>query len=111
MTLGTLDRTPPPFFRQGIPALTKLVFFAALSVFLMVADARLAVATPLRAALAAVLAPVQRALLVPVEMIEGGSDYFGGLRSALAAQDAAQRQLAAQAERPAAALDDPTRAT
>lgn len=103
MTLGTLERSPPPFFRQGTPALTKLVFFAALSVFLMVADSRLAVAPPLRAAFAALLAPVQRALLVPVEMIEGGSDYFGGLRRALAAQDAAQRALAAQAERAAAA--------
>jgi rod shape-determining protein MreC len=40
MPLGTLDRTPPPFFRQGPSALTKLVFFSALAVFLMVADAR-----------------------------------------------------------------------
>ena len=29
MPLGTLDRTPPPFFRQGTPALTKLVQFEA----------------------------------------------------------------------------------
>jgi rod shape-determining protein MreC len=28
MPLGTLDRTPPPFFRQGPSALTKLVFFS-----------------------------------------------------------------------------------
>jgi rod shape-determining protein MreC len=103
MTLGTLDRTPPPFFRQGYSALSKLVFFSALSVFLMVADARLAVATPLRAALAAVLAPVQRALLVPVEMIEGGGEYLGGLRAARTAEDEARRQLAAQSERAAAA--------
>ena len=26
MSLGTLDRTPPPFFRQGPSALTKLTF-------------------------------------------------------------------------------------
>ena len=25
MALGTLDRTPPPFFRQGPSALTKLI--------------------------------------------------------------------------------------
>ena len=24
MPLGTIDRTPPPFFRQGVSALTKL---------------------------------------------------------------------------------------
>ena len=35
MPLGTLDRTPPPFFRQGLPARTQLVLCAALSVFLM----------------------------------------------------------------------------
>ena len=31
MPLGTLDRTPPPFFRQGPSALTKLVLFSALA--------------------------------------------------------------------------------
>ncbi len=103
MQLGTIDRTPPPFFRQGYSALTKLVFFTALSVFLMVADTRLAIIAPLRSGLAAVLAPVQRALLVPVEIVEGGSDYLQGLGRALAAEDAARRQLAKQAERASAA--------
>ena len=31
MALGTLDRTPPPFFRQGPSALTKLCFCSALA--------------------------------------------------------------------------------
>ncbi len=31
MPLGTLDRTPPPFFKQGMSALSKLVFFSALA--------------------------------------------------------------------------------
>ena len=52
MAFGTLDRTPPPFFRQGPSALTKLIFFSALAVFLMVADSRFQVATPVRATLA-----------------------------------------------------------
>ena len=34
MQLGTLDRSPPPFFRQGYSALTKLIFFTALALFL-----------------------------------------------------------------------------
>ncbi|MBI3157244.1 MAG: rod shape-determining protein MreC, partial [Burkholderiales bacterium] len=50
MPLGTLDRTPPPFFRQGPSALTKLAICAALAVFFMVADARLGVVAPLRSA-------------------------------------------------------------
>jgi len=103
MPLGTLDRTPPPFFRQGYSALTKLGFYSALALFLMVADTRLAVVAQLRVGLAIVLAPVQRALLVPVEMVTGGGEYLRGLRQALQNEDAARKQLAQQAERVAQA--------
>ena len=99
MPLGTLDRTPPPFFRQGPSALSKLVFFSALALFLMVADTRFQMAQPLRAALAVVLLPVQRALAVPVEVLQGGEGYLRGLRAAQAAEREAQVRLAAQAER------------
>lgn len=103
MPLGTLDRTPPPFFRQGYSALTKLVFCSALALFLMVADTRLPIVSTLRVALATALAPVQRGLLVPVELLSGGSDYLRGLSQALERDDAARRQLALQAERVAQA--------
>ena len=83
MPLGTLDRTPPPFFRQGPSALTKLLFFSALAVFLMVADARFRMTEPLRAALATALLPVQRTLLAPVQMLQRGGQYLGGLAAAL----------------------------
>ena len=96
MPLGTLDRTPPPFFRQGLSALTKLGLFSALAVLLMVADARWRVVDPLRAALATALLPVQRALAVPVEAWEGGGDYLQGLRQALEAETAARATLARQ---------------
>lgn len=99
MPLGTLDRTPPPFFRQGHSALTKLSFFSALALFLMVADTRFKVTQPLRAGVATVLHPVERVLLVPVEAVQSASDYFMGLRNALAKEEAARRDLAAQAER------------
>jgi rod shape-determining protein MreC len=99
MPLGTLDRTPPPFFRQGPSALSKLVFFSALAVFLMVADTRFSWTQPLRATLAVVLLPVQRTLAVPVEMWEGGEDYLRGLRRAPAPAPEAQMRQAAQAER------------
>jgi rod shape-determining protein MreC len=101
--LGTIDRTPPPIFRQGWSALSKLVFFSALSLFLMVADTRVAMVAPLRATIATALLPVQTALLVPIEMVRGGGDYLRGLRQALAGEDAARQQLAAQAERAALA--------
>ena len=103
MPLGTIDRTPPPFFRQGYSALTKLVFCSALSLFLMVADTRLAVVAPLRVGLATLLAYPQRLLMVPVEIVTGGSDYLRGLARALQSEDAARKQLAQQAERVALA--------
>jgi rod shape-determining protein MreC len=101
--LGTIDRTPPPIFRQGWSALSKLVFFSAFAVFLMVADTRVAVVTPLRGVIATALLPVQTALLVPIEMVRGGGDYLRGLARALAGEDSARKQLAAQAERAALA--------
>ncbi|MBL8331739.1 MAG: rod shape-determining protein MreC [Rubrivivax sp.] len=101
MPLGTLDRTPPPFFRQGPSALTRLVFFAALAVFLMVADLRLQLVQPLRSALAVVLLPVQRALAVPVDLWRHGTGYLTTLEEALAVRRAAEARLAAQAERAA----------
>ncbi|MEI8267540.1 MAG: rod shape-determining protein MreC [Betaproteobacteria bacterium] len=96
MPLGTLDRTPPPFFRQGLSALTKLGLFSGLAVLLMVADARWRVVDPLRAALSTALLPAQRALAVSVEAWEGGSDYLQGLRQALQAESAARAALARQ---------------
>jgi rod shape-determining protein MreC len=96
---GTIDRTPPPIFRQGLSALTKLALCSALAVFLMVADARFELTQPLRALLATALHPVQRALLVPVALWERTDDYAGGLQGALAAEAAARRALAVQAER------------
>lgn len=96
---GTIDRTPPPIFRQGLSALTKLALCSALAVFLMVADARFELTQPLRALLATALHPVQRALLVPVALWERTDDYAGGLQAALASEAAARRALAVQAER------------
>jgi rod shape-determining protein MreC len=99
MPLGTLDRTPPPFFRQGPSALTKLALCSALALLLMVADARFKLMQPARAALALVLQPVQRLLLTPVDAWETAGDYLRGTKSAMAAEDQARRQLAQQAER------------
>lgn len=103
MPLGTLDRTPPPFFRQGPSATTKLAVCTALALFLMVADSRFAFVVPLRAGLATVLLPVQRALLVPVELIAGGGGYLQGLRQAQAGAEEAERARAALAEKAARA--------
>lgn len=99
MPFGTLDRSPPPFFRQGPSALTKLALCSALALLLMVADARFRLMQPARAALALVLQPVQRLLLAPVDAWDTAGDYLRGTKRAMAAEDLARRQLAEQAER------------
>jgi len=99
MSIGTIDRTPPPFFRQGPSALTKLILCSALALFLMVADNRFTLTRQLRSVLATVLYYPQQALLMPVQAIQGGSEYFLGLKGALANEEAARRELALQAER------------
>ena len=99
MSIGTIDRTPPPFFRQGPSALTKLILFSALALFLMAADNRFTLTTQLRAVLATVLYYPQQALLVPVQAVQGAGGYLLGLKQALGNEDAARRDLALQAER------------
>src|SRR6478752_6092941 len=99
MALGTLDRTPPPFFRQRPSSLTKLSFCSALAVFLMVADARFSITQPIRATVATMLYPLQRGLLVPVEAFGETRRYLVGLTSAISAEQAARSELARQSER------------
>src|SRR5258706_10946082 len=101
MPLGTLDRTPPPFFRQGPSALTKLMFCSALAVFLMVADTRFKITRPLRTVVATVLNPIERVLRVPVDVWNGTGDYAMGLQHALSSESEARSTLARQAERAA----------
>lgn len=99
MPLGTLDRSPPPIFKQGPSALSKLVVFSALALFLMVADARFKVSAPLRMAMAAALYPVQWLVLQPVQGLAQAGNYFQSLHRAQASETQALERLATQAGR------------
>lgn len=99
MSLGTLDRTPPPIFKQGPSAFSKLILFSALALFLMVADSRFRVTQPLRSVLATVLYPVQWLALQPVRARRAVSDYFITARQAQAQSEAASQMLSTQALR------------
>lgn len=99
MPLGTLDRSPPPFFRQGPSATSRLIFFASLAVFLMAADTRLGLVAPLRSALSVVLNPVERALLAPIGAAQTANDYLQGIAAARQAVAHAEEQRARQAQR------------
>ena len=99
MPLGTLDRSPPSFFKQGPSALSKLIFFSALSLFLMVADTRFRITQPVRAALSTALYPVQWLALQPVRAVQGASEYVAGLSQANSSSDEANKKLALQSLR------------
>ena len=99
MALGTLDRSLPPFFNQGPSVVSKLVFFGALSLFLMVADARFNVTQPIRAAISTALYPVQWLALQPVLAVRGSSDYFTRLDQAQSESAQARERLALQSLR------------
>jgi rod shape-determining protein MreC len=99
--LGTLDRAPPPFFKQGQSALSKLMIFSALALFLMVADTRFKITGHLRVAVASALYPLQWLVLRPIDMVRGGSEYFTMLDTSQRAEQEAKKRLAAQAQRAA----------
>ena len=99
MALDSLDRSPPPFFRQGLPALSKLVLLGLLSLLLMSADHRLGLSRPIRSAISVALAPMQWLALLPQRAGAALQDYFTGVDEA---RDAAQQyhtRTIAQAQR------------
>ena len=99
MPLGTLERSAPPFFKQGPSALSRFALYSALALFLMVADARFHLTDPLRKAVGAVLYPVQWLMLQPVELAQGGAGYFQSLQSAQQEADAARQRMAQMSQR------------
>src|SRR4051812_14932125 len=99
MPLGTLDRNPPPFFKQGQPALPKLVVFSAIPLFLMGASTRFKVSQPLRARLASVLCPLQWIAVRPVLALRYAGEYFESLQAAQANEEQARVKLAQQSQR------------
>jgi len=99
MPLGTLDRSAPPFFKQGPSARSTLAVLTALSLFLMVADTRLGITPPLRSAVSTVLYPVQWLALQPVRIGRLASETMATVRSAQSVEDTARRGMLQQAQR------------
>lgn len=99
MPLGTLDREPPPFFRQGWSALSKLVFYSALALFLMVSDARFQLLQPMRLTFGTVLYPLQWLVVQPVSVVKTVGSYFVSLSTAKLEANEARDKLTVQAQR------------
>ncbi len=99
MSLGTIDRSVPQLFNQGPSALSRLLLFSAMALFLMVADARFHLVQPIRAAISTALYPVQWIVMQPVNMVINVNRYFESLQSAQRGEVLARQTLALQAER------------
>jgi len=99
MALDSIDRNPPPFFRQGLSALSKLVLFGLLSVLLMAADHRLGLSQPVRSVVSVVLSPVQWLSLLPQRAGAALQDYFKGVDQARDEARQYQARTIAQAQR------------
>ena len=99
MALDSLDRSPQPFFRQGLPALSRLLLFGVLSILLMAADHRLGLSQPIRASISVVLAPMQWLALLPQRASLALQDYFTGVDEARDVAQQYQTRTIAQAQR------------
>jgi rod shape-determining protein MreC len=99
MPLGTLERSPPPFFKQGTSALTKLIIFSFISMAMMLADQRYNIVQPARWVLSLMIYPVQWLALRPQVAWHDMGDVFEGKQDVLDNLQAAQAQLLAQSVR------------
>lgn len=71
-----MEYTPPPFFKRGPSLLTRLSFFAALSLILLYADARFQYMESMRKAVAVALFPLQQLADVPGELGSRVGSFF-----------------------------------
>ncbi len=99
MPLGTLERSPPPFFKQGTSALTKLIIFSFISMAMILADQRYNIVQPARWVLSLMIYPVQWLALRPQVAWHDMGDVFEGKQDVLDNLQAAQAQLLAQSVR------------
>ncbi len=93
-----MDRSPPPFFKQGPSSVARVVFFSLLSVALLVTDARTDALHALRQGVGTVLYPVQRTLLVPRAALSVSSDYLSEIHRLRAENGALRRVEIANAQ-------------
>ena len=99
MALAPLGREPPPLFRQGPSALSKLIFFSALALFLMVADVRFQMMQPVRTVLATVIYPFQWLAMRPVLMVQEVDSWAASLGETERDRDVLRTKLTLQSQR------------
>lgn len=95
--MSVAGHTPPPFFKRGPAPLARLTFFLTLSLLLLAADLRLQILEPARLAVAAMLWPLQKAVLLPMEGAGEAGNYFSNLASLQRENAELRQRLLAQA--------------
>ena len=71
-----MQHTAPPLFRQGIPALLKLIVCLSISIALILIDFRFKALDPIRNNINLVLRPLEYIMMAPRNVIEVTSEYF-----------------------------------
>jgi len=87
-----MEYAPPPFFKQGPPALVRLAAFALLSIALLVLDARFKLLEQLRFGVAMVLYPLQVAARAPGDVASNLSGYLGRQQTLLSENEKLERE-------------------
>ncbi len=77
--MSVVGQQPPPFFKRGPAPLTRLAFFLALSLLLLVLDLRYHTLEWSRQAVAFVAYPLQRIAYLPVATADNAAQYFSSL--------------------------------
>lgn len=86
-----MEHTTPPFFKRGPSPLTRLSFFALLSLVMMTGDARFEYLEVIRQGVAAVIYPLQRMAAAPIDAISRVGEFFV-TQSSLLSENARLRQ-------------------
>lgn len=86
-----MEHTPPPFFKTGASPLARLLIFSALSLLLLVGDARYQYLETLRQVAAVIIYPLQRIAAAPASLARRAGDFFV-THSALREENAQLRQ-------------------
>lgn len=74
-----MDYQPPPFFKRGPAPVALLSLYAALSIFLLVVDARFHTLELLRQGLSMFTHPLQQAAHAPVQIFSNTGSYFSSV--------------------------------
>lgn len=71
-----MENTPPPFFKTGPTPLARLLIFSALSIVLLIADARFRYLNVLREVAAVIVYPLQRLAAAPASIGRRMGEFF-----------------------------------